>query len=163
VRPFLFFGRQDGARRAFEAERSIPAAHGLQNCTPGELHMRTLLRCTGTVALLALFTASEARAQQPDGSAQDSTVAPASAPAAGPTVASASVAVRATAPAVSQRDGIATALQQERNVGAGRNVALMVVGGAALITGLIIGDDAGALLAVGGAVVGLYGLYQFVR
>jgi hypothetical protein len=64
---------------------------------------------------------------------------------------------------VSQRDGIATALQQERNVGAGRNVALMVVGGAALITGLIIGDDAGALLAVGGAVVGLYGLYQFVR
>jgi hypothetical protein len=39
----------------------------------------------------------------------------------------------------------------------------MIVGGAALVAGLIIGDDAGALLAVSGAVVGLYGLYLFVR
>jgi hypothetical protein len=39
----------------------------------------------------------------------------------------------------------------------------MIVGGAAVITGLLIGDDLGAVLAVGGAVVGLYGLYQWVR
>ena len=52
---------------------------------------------------------------------------------------------------------------QDRHVGAGQNVALMVVGGAALITGLIVGGDGGTLLAVGGAVVGLFGLYGFVK
>jgi hypothetical protein len=44
----------------------------------------------------------------------------------------------------------------------GSGVGLMVLGGAALITGLIIGDDAGTVIAVGGAIVGLYGLYVFL-
>jgi len=41
-------------------------------------------------------------------------------------------------------------------------VGLMIFGGAALITGLIIGDDAGTVIAVGGALVGLYGLYVYL-
>jgi hypothetical protein len=48
-------------------------------------------------------------------------------------------------------------------MGAGRNVALMVVGGAALIIGAVIGGTAGVLIAVAGAAVGLYGLYNFVQ
>lgn len=36
---------------------------------------------------------------------------------------------------------------------------LMVLGGVALLTGAIIGDDAGTIIMVGGAAVGLYGLY----
>jgi hypothetical protein len=44
-----------------------------------------------------------------------------------------------------------------------RNRALMVVGGVALLVGLIIGDDAGTLIAVGGAVAGLYGLFRFLE
>jgi len=44
-----------------------------------------------------------------------------------------------------------------------RNRALMAAGGAALLVGLIIADDAGTLLAVGGAVVGLYGLFRFLE
>jgi hypothetical protein len=81
--------------------------------------------------------------------------APAAEPATGPTFAAASVAVRhaetpyAAAPA--------------RRGGYGQPVALMVVGGAALLTGLIIGNDAGAAIAVGGAVVGLVGLYQYLQ
>jgi hypothetical protein len=39
----------------------------------------------------------------------------------------------------------------------------MVVGGAALLSGLIIGGGAGTAIAVGGAVVGLYGLYEFLQ
>jgi len=39
----------------------------------------------------------------------------------------------------------------------------MAAGGAALLVGLIIADDAGTLLAVGGAVVGLYGLFRFLE
>jgi len=39
---------------------------------------------------------------------------------------------------------------------------LMIVGGAALIIGLIIGDTGGDILAVAGGLVGLYGLYVFL-
>jgi hypothetical protein len=41
-------------------------------------------------------------------------------------------------------------------------VALMIVGGAALVIGAVIGDDAGTLVMLGGAAVGLYGLYMFL-
>jgi hypothetical protein len=41
-------------------------------------------------------------------------------------------------------------------------VALMIVGGAALVIGAVIGDDAGTLVMLGGAGIGLYGLYQFL-
>lgn len=81
--------------------------------------------------------------------------APVAEPAVGPTLATASVAVRhaetpvTTAPA--------------RRAGYGQPVALMVVGGAGLLTGLIIGGDAGTAIAVGGAVVGLIGLYQYLQ
>ena len=79
---------------------------------------------------------------------------------AGPTRDGATVGVRAGTVVESSAPLLTAALQRPRT---GQSKALMIVGGAALVTGLIIGGDAGALLAVGGAVVGLYGLYQFVR
>jgi hypothetical protein len=47
--------------------------------------------------------------------------------------------------------------------GYGQPVALMVVGGAAVLVGLIIGNDVGTVIAVGGAIAGLYGLYQYLQ
>jgi hypothetical protein len=44
----------------------------------------------------------------------------------------------------------------------GTGVPLMILGGAALLTGVIIGDKAGTIIAVGGAIVGLYGLYVYL-
>ncbi|MEP7065401.1 MAG: hypothetical protein ABI889_05160 [Gemmatimonadota bacterium] len=44
----------------------------------------------------------------------------------------------------------------------GSGVGLMILGGAALITGLVIGDNAGTVIAVGGALIGLYGLYVYL-
>jgi hypothetical protein len=44
----------------------------------------------------------------------------------------------------------------------GSGVGLMILGGAALITGVIIGDNAGTIIAVGGAIVGLYGLWVYL-
>jgi len=45
----------------------------------------------------------------------------------------------------------------------GKNsVALMIVGGAALIVGAVIGDSAGTIVMLGGAGIGLYGLYLFL-
>ncbi len=45
----------------------------------------------------------------------------------------------------------------------GPNLALMGVGAAAVVVGLLIGGDGGNAVAVGGAVVGLVGLYRYMR
>ncbi|HEY7860686.1 MAG: hypothetical protein ACHQRL_07705 [Gemmatimonadales bacterium] len=44
----------------------------------------------------------------------------------------------------------------------GSGVGLMILGGAALITGAIIGGTPGTIIMVGGAAVGLYGLYVYL-
>jgi len=44
-----------------------------------------------------------------------------------------------------------------------QNRAMMIVGGAALLTGTIIGHNTGLLISAGGAVVGLWGLFQFLQ
>jgi hypothetical protein len=40
---------------------------------------------------------------------------------------------------------------------------LMIVGGAAFLAGAIIGDDAGTLIMIGGAGIGLWGLYLYLQ
>lgn len=45
----------------------------------------------------------------------------------------------------------------------GPNLALMGVGAAAVVVGLLIGGDGGHAVAVGGAVIGLIGLYRYMR
>ena len=40
---------------------------------------------------------------------------------------------------------------------------LMIVGGAAFLVGAIINNDAGTIIMVGGAAVGLYGLYLYLQ
>jgi hypothetical protein len=42
-------------------------------------------------------------------------------------------------------------------------VALMVVGGVAMIVGSAVGGNDGHLILVGGAIIGLVGLYQYLR
>jgi hypothetical protein len=39
----------------------------------------------------------------------------------------------------------------------------MIVGGAAIVAGAIIGDDAGTIFMVGGAIIGLWGLYNYLQ
>ena len=74
----------------------------------------------------------------------------------GPRLVNARVAVHAESAPI----GAAPVIQ---NRSSNRNaVALMAVGGAALVIGAVIGDDAGTLVMLGGAVVGLYGLYLFL-
>ncbi len=56
---------------------------------------------------------------------------------------------------------VSSAAAQGLNQGEG--VALMAVGGAGLVAGLLIGGNAGSAVAIGGLAVGLIGLYEFVR
>ncbi len=76
----------------------------------------------------------------------------------GPTMASASVAVRPIESKDLQLNAAATSRK-----GYGQPVALMVVGGGALLAGLIIGGDAGTVIAIGGTAMGLVGLYQYLQ
>jgi uncharacterized protein involved in copper resistance len=76
----------------------------------------------------------------------------------GPTMDAASVAVRQPVTKDARSPNAAPV-----RAGYGQPVALMVVGGAALLAGLIISGGAGTAIAVGGAVVGLYGLYEFLQ
>jgi hypothetical protein len=40
---------------------------------------------------------------------------------------------------------------------------LMIVGGAAILTGIVVGGDPGRAISIVGAVVGLYGLYKYLE
>jgi len=44
-----------------------------------------------------------------------------------------------------------------------QNRALMIVGGAAMLTGAVVGGDPGTLISVGGAVVFIWGLFQYLN
>lgn len=43
------------------------------------------------------------------------------------------------------------------------STALMIVGGAAFLAGAVIGGDAGTVIMIGGAAIGLYGLYIYLN
>lgn len=115
------------------------------------------------LALLALgavvcFPVAPARAQSllSTSSAPAALAAAPQAGALGPSRASLSVGVRL-------RVDSATAAPAARGAGVGHSEALMIVGGAAILVGAIIGDSPGQVIMIGGAVVGLYGLYQFLQ
>ncbi len=76
-------------------------------------------------------------------------------PATGPSVETASVAVR--------RLDTETRSNAAAVAGGRPGTALMIVGGAAILVGLVIGNDAGYAISIGGAVVGLIGLYQYLQ
>lgn len=95
------------------------------------------------------------------GAAQDAAAPqPASqpAPTAGPTIDGTATAFRAVA-TVTDID----AAEMQRRQSAGKPVALMIVGGAAILVGAVIGDAPGTLFMVGGAVALLYGLYLYLQ
>ena len=79
-------------------------------------------------------------------------------PMAGPRVVRAGI----TAP-VAVRSGVASLQGRDDNIGAGRNVAMMGVGVAAIVVGSLVGGDGGTIIAIGGGVIGLVGLYRYLR
>lgn len=118
---------------------------------------RRIISVTAMVVMAITSPAALAVAQSPTATAKPSPAAYAP-KAAGPTVAAAKVGVSQLSSA--SKTPVAP---YDTRLGAGRNVALMAVGAAALIIGAVIGGSAGLLIAVGGAAIGLYGLYYFVQ
>ena len=50
-----------------------------------------------------------------------------------------------------------------QHAGLGQPMAMMVVGLAGLVAGAVIGGDPGTIIMIGGAVVGLIGLWQYLQ
>ena len=112
------------------------------------------------IAFVVTLIAAPARAQ--DAALATATgptvVAPVMEPApAGPMLTAASVAVRRPVAMAKAAPAAAAA------GGHDRGTVLMIVGGAAILTGIVIGNGAGYAISVGGAVIGLYGLYQYLQ
>lgn len=110
---------------------------------------------------VALPLASPASAQQTSTTSEPTLASRSQALVAGPTVERAAVGARPRSQSAASLDPAEAALQQRLGLGQAR--ALMVVGFAALVIGLLMDNDPGTLIAVGGAVVGLYGLYHYLR
>jgi hypothetical protein len=79
-------------------------------------------------------------------------------PSSGPTILAASSAVR---PNLAMDASVPRALDVRQQLR--RSEALMIVGGAIFLAGAIIGDDAGTIIMIGGAAVGIYGLYLYLQ
>lgn len=78
---------------------------------------------------------------------------------AGPTIDDATVGIKHTAAQTATTPTNATPAVRRGD----QPTALMIVGGAAFLAGAIIGGDAGTIIMVGGAAVGLYGLYLYLQ
>lgn len=83
-----------------------------------------------------------------------------SASAAGPRVVRAGI----NLPVVEGLPGAAPAQSSgSAHVGAGSNVAMMGVGAAGIVVGSMIGGPGGTMIAIGGGVIGLIGLFRYLR
>lgn len=118
-----------------------------------------MTRFTLLAAAALVLAAPAARAQS-----ASAAPAPVTAVQAGPALSSLSSGAR---PVAAERLG-ASAVEEEasamrRRARFSRAETLMIIGGATFLTGAIIGDDAGTIIMVGGAAVGLYGLYLYLQ
>jgi outer membrane receptor protein involved in Fe transport len=112
---------------------------------PINVNVRHLL--AATVMLAAVAAAPTARAQASE-----------TQPSSGPTILAASAAVR---PNLRMDASIPRALDVRQQLR--RSETLMIVGGAILLAGAIIGGDAGTIIMIGGAGIGIYGLYLYLQ
>lgn len=127
-----------------------------------------MVKLTLAAAMLLAVSIVAPRAQAQAPSEQLASLDPvAAAPAQQPAIAPAELAPTGPsmdASTLSPRLATDAALEMNamRSPSRGSGVGLMILGGAALITGAIIGGTPGTIIMVGGAVVGLYGLYVYL-
>jgi hypothetical protein len=123
------------------------------------------LRSVLAAAAVLLFMPVAAHAQRAlSSSFAPSTYTPSlQAPTAADSVARPFAATDSTAATVASNRDAADVMAPSDHANVGPNVGLMIIGGAAIVTGSVIGGAGGSLIAVGGAVVGLYGLYKYLH
>lgn len=130
------------------ATASVAARYGRSRLfppTPPNVNVRHLLIASASLAALA-------------GAPSLSAQAVAEPAANGPTVLAAQAALR---PDLRMDATVPRALDVRSQLR--RSETLMIVGGAIFLAGAIIGDDAGTIIMIGGAGIGIYGLYLYLQ
>jgi hypothetical protein len=121
-----------------------------------------LVRSLVSLSAVLVLAAAPLRAQGPSAPSSETVDAstPDSVVVAGPTLGSATVGVRHVDPAATAAKAAPAA---PRAGGRSHGEALMIVGGAAILTGIVVGNNAGYAISIAGAVIGLYGLYEYLQ
>ena len=160
MRPSAVAGQYSGLGRRKHPERACavhvegrayvhggyrPVIRTLSPSTPRIVNVRHLLTTAVVLATAAAAPSARAQASETPG-------------ASGPTVHAASAAVR---PDLRMDAGTPRALDLRQQLR--RSETLMIVGGAIFLAGAIIGDDAGTIIMIGGAGIGIYGLYLYLQ
>jgi hypothetical protein len=115
---------------------------------------RSLWSCTASAVILALAVSHPAAAQTP---------APSPTTASAPT-ASLAPTLAATHLGFSAEDHeLLTVNASAASMGAREGKAAAIVGAAVVVIGLVVGGDSGTVIAIGGAGLGLFGLYIWQR
>ena len=112
-----------------------------------------IIRCCIATAFVALV-ASPGQSQAP--ATPDTPLALLAGPRASTTVIVGPSESLEVAPATPSYEELTSAVRRRRF---SRAETMMIVGGAALVTGIVVGDDAGTILILAGAGIGGYGLY----
>ncbi|MBM4194845.1 MAG: hypothetical protein FJ202_10770 [Gemmatimonadetes bacterium] len=130
--------------------------------------MRLARRAFSVVVLISAAAAAEAQDAVPAGNSPSPSravlIAPAQHDSAGsrsPNVRSGPMTSAATVGIV--RKAPAPAPLAPKQLDTPQNRAMMIVGGAAFIAGAIIRDTPGQIVMIGGAGLGLWGLYQYLQ
>jgi hypothetical protein len=110
--------------------------------------------CAAGAVILALAISQPAAAQAP---------APSPAAAAAPTTSFAPTLAATHLGFSAEDDAPLTVNASAARMGAREGKALTIVGAAAVVIGLVVGDDTGTLITIGGAGLGLFGLYIWQR
>jgi hypothetical protein len=122
--------------------------------------VRSFLTRTAIATLCIVAISTAAAAQSPTlSNSLDTLDTQASLPRSAPTMMAVSVDSTATFRLAHQE--VAPAVKRRRAFS--RPAALMIVGGALIVTGLVVGDDAANVLYIAGGVVGGYGLYLYLQ
>jgi hypothetical protein len=116
--------------------------------------LRPLWSCAAGAVILALAVSHPAAAQAP---------APSPAAAAAPTTSLAPTLVATHLGFSAEDHAPLTVNASAARMGPGEGKAAAIVGGAVMIVGLLVGGDNGTLIAIGGAGLGLFGLYVWQR
>jgi hypothetical protein len=118
----------------------------------------SMVRCllAAVVSALLASTAGVARAQS-------TTPAVSVAAPVGPTLGAARLAADVPTAALAAEERLEPRNALRNGPGFGQAETLMIVGGAAFLAGALIGGDAGTIVMVGGAGIGLYGLYLYLQ
>jgi hypothetical protein len=149
---------------------ALPRLMPAQGVAPADAGFRTEVTLPVTVQYVApegtqsqTADPASAAATEPDQAADDDAGgAGRVARGAGPSLVAATAGIRANT-AKEDLTAQEAARRAAHHGGLGPGGALMIVGAAAFIAGLIIGGGAGTAVAIAGAAVGLYGLYLFLQ